>query len=227
MQKLSYFTFFEKCLWIFSTILITVSFFIGGGSHELSLLASLIGVTSLLFLAKGNVVGQALTIIFSLLYGYISFELAYYGEMITYLCMTAPAAFAAMIAWIKNPYKENKSEVAVGIITLKKFLRIILLSVAVTVLFYFILKYFNTAYLPLSTLSVTTSFIAVALTYYRSEFYALAYAVNDLVLITLWSFASIQNLSYLTMIICFVLFLVNDIYAYCNWRKMKVRQQNS
>lgn len=46
----------------------------------------------LIFNAKGNPAGQLLTVIFSLLYGSISFTFAYYGEMITYLGMTMPMA---------------------------------------------------------------------------------------------------------------------------------------
>ena len=75
-----------------------------------------------------------------------------------------------------------------------------------------------------STLSVTTSFIAVYLTFRRSPYFALAYAANDIVLIVLWILASVQNISYLFVMICFVLFLVNDIYGYISWRKMKIRQ---
>lgn len=48
-----------------------------------------------------------------------------------------------------------------------------------TVLFYFVLEYFDTSYLIPSTISVTTSFLAVYLTFRRSSSFALAYAAND------------------------------------------------
>ena len=46
-------------------------------------------------------------IVFSLLYGVVSFTFAYYGEMITYLGMTAPMALFALISWMRNPYKRQ------------------------------------------------------------------------------------------------------------------------
>ena len=187
--------------------------------------ASLIGVTSLIFNAKGNPIGQVLMVIFSLLYGVISYTFAYYGEMITYLGMTMPMAVVALIAWLKNPYKGNKAEVKVNSISKAETLLMWVITAAVTVLFYFILKYFNTANIIPSTLSVTTSFVAVYLTFRRSPFFALAYAANDIVLIVLWVMASICDTKYISVVVCFMAFLVNDIYGYVNWQKMRRRQE--
>lgn len=95
----------------------------------------------------------------------------------------------------------------------------------ITFLFYWILKAFHTENLLPSTLSVTTSFIAVYLTFRRSPFFALAYAANDVVLIVLWILATIENLSYLSVVICFIMFLVNDVYGFINWLKMREKQK--
>ena len=91
-------------------------------------------------------------------------------------------------------------------------------------MFYYILKAFNTANIFFSTVSIATSFIACYLTFVRSPYYALAYAANDIVLIILWSFAAIENMSYIPMIVCFILFLVNDFYGFVSWRNMYKRQ---
>ena len=80
------------------------------------------------------------------------------------------------------------------------------LSVVVTAVLYFVLRYFGTANLLFSTISVTTSFIAAYLTYLRSPYYGLGYASNDIVLIVLWVLMSIEDISYLPMIACFVAF---------------------
>lgn len=129
-------------------------------------------------------------IIFSLLYGVISYAFSYYGEMITYLGMTAPMALFALITWLKNPYRGNRAEVAVNRIGKWELCGMYVLTAVVTVGFYFILDYFETANMIPSTLSVTTSFIAVYLTFRRSPYFALAYAANDVVLIVLWTLAA-------------------------------------
>lgn len=214
---------FELALWLTSVISITVSFILSGTADYLTVISSLIGVTALIFIAKGYVIGQILLIVFSVFYGIVSFFFSYYGEMITYLGMSAPAAVAAVISWMKHPYKDTK-EVEISRLTKKQLIIGILSTVAVSAVFYFILGALNNASLAVSTLSVTTSFIASYLTYYRSPYYAIGYAVKDLVLIVLWVIATIESISYLPMVICFIMFFANDIYGFISWKKMQKRQ---
>ncbi|MDF3128705.1 nicotinamide riboside transporter PnuC [Kiritimatiellaeota bacterium B1221] len=221
---LSYFTKSELALWWTSLAAIGISFTLFDRSHYLILAASFIGVTSLIFNAKGNPFGQFLMVIFSLLYGVISFSFSYYGEMITYLGMTMPMAFFALISWLRHPYHGRKTEVAVNKIFRREWGMMWGLALWVTMVFYYVLRYFDTAYLLLSTLSVTTSFVAVYLTFRRSPYYAVGYAANDVVLILLWVLASRKELSYLSVVVCFSAFLVNDLYGFFNWRRMARRQ---
>jgi len=222
-----YFSKAEIILWLSSVSLIIGSFCIFDKENYLTLAASLIGVTSLIFNAKGNPFGQFLMVIFSLLYGIISYSFDYYGEMITYLGMTMPMAVFALISWLKNPYKNNKAEVKVNSISKKETVFMWIGAAIVSVMFYFILKHFNTANILPSTLSVTTSFVAVYLTFRRSPLFALAYASNDIVLIVLWIMASVHDARYISVVVCFIAFLVNDIYGYVNWQRMKKRQSES
>ena len=166
-------------------------------------------------------------IIFSILYGIISFRASYYGEMITYLGMTAPMAVFALVSWLKNPYNKNKTEVEVNHLKKKEIILMIALTIIVTVTFYYILAGFHTANLIPCTISVTTSFLAVYLTFRRSAFYALAYAANDLVLIALWALAAFSATSYLSVVICFIVFLINDIYGFISWSDMQKRQEKA
>ncbi len=227
MKKLiSYFSRSEQILWSGSAGLVLLSFLTFDQENFMTLAASLIGVTSLIFNAKGNPIGQALMILFSLLYGIISYSFSYYGEMITYLGMTAPMALFALISWLRNPYNGNRAEVAVNRICKGETVFMCVLTAVVTVAFYFILDYFNTANILPSTVSVTTTFLAVYLTFRRSPYFALAYAANDLVLIALWILAAREDISYLSVIICFVMFLVNDLYGFMSWKRMEMRQHN-
>lgn len=228
MKKIiGYFSKIEISIWLSSVFFITVSFLLFDRVNYLTLAASLIGVTSLIFNAKGNPFGQLLMIVFSFFYGIISYSFSYYGEMITYLGMTMPMAFFALIAWLKNPYKGNKAEVKVsGVGRLEQFF-MWLLTLCVTLIFYFILKYFNTENILPSTLSVTTSFLAVYLTFRRSPFFALAYAANDIILIILWILASTVSTRYISVVVCFIAFLFNDLYGFISWQKMKKRQNGS
>jgi nicotinamide mononucleotide transporter PnuC len=223
----SYFSKTDMTLWLSSVTLILCSYFVFDRNGYVTVIASLIGVTSLIFNAKGNPFGQLLMVLFSLLYGIISFRFAYYGEMVTYLGMTMPMAVLAMISWLRNPYRGNKAEVKVNSISKTETLLMGIGAVIVSILFYFILKHFHTANIIPSTISVTTSFIAVYLTFRRSPYFALAYAANDVVLIVLWIMASIRDIRYVSVTVCFLVFLVNDIYGYIRWREMRQRQREN
>jgi len=226
-KLLNYFNLTEKLIWSISVIVIIVSFFLFENDGYLTLVASLIGVTSLIFCAKGNPFGQFLMIIFAIIYSIISFSFQYYGEMLTYLGMSLPMAVFSLISWLKNPFNENKSEVRVNKITRKEVAFMSGLTLVVTVAFYFILEYFNTANLIPSTFSVSTSFLAAYLTFRRSPYFALAYASNDIVLIVLWVLASFKDISYISVVICFVVFLVNDLYGFISWLRMMKRQEKA
>ena len=217
---------FELLLYIISVTIVTVAFLIPEKKDYLNLIASLVGVTALIFLAKGYVIGQVLIVAFSVLYGIISFHFKYYGELITYVFMTLPMAILAMISWIKNPYKDT-GVVKISRVTKKALIILSLLSAVVTVIFYFILDYFNTSSIFWSTISITTSFVAASLTFLRSPYYAIAYATNDIVLIILWTLATMESVSYFPMVICFAVFLFNDIYGFINWIKMEKGQKKS
>jgi nicotinamide riboside transporter PnuC len=139
--------------------------------------------------------------------------------------MSLPAAVAATVSWIKNPYGAT-DVVKVSKMTKRKTTLMFIISVPVTVLFYFLLALLKTPNLIFSTLSVTTSFIASYLSFMRSPYFALAYATNDVVLIVLWILAAAEDISYLPMVLCFVMFLLNDCYGFISWKRME-RLQNS
>lgn len=224
-EYLTYFSLLEWLLWGISVIAITGAFLIFDRSNVLTLTASLIGVTSLIFIAKGNVIGQVLMLAFCLLYAIISYTYAYYGEMITYLGMALPMTIVGMITWLKNPFEKGKAEVKVNHVQPKEYGLMAILTIAVTAGFYFILQTLGTSNLLVSTLSIATSFIPAYLAFRRSPYYALGYVFNDAVLVVLWIMASIENTAYVSIVVCFIAFLANDVYGFFSWKKMSKRQR--
>ena len=208
----------EWWVWICSLFVIIASNFWSGNVEVLTLAAACIGVTSLVLAAKGNVWSQILMIIFSILYGIISWQFRYWGEMITYLGMTMPMAIWSTITWIKNPSDSGK-EVEIQKLTGKHVIMLLVSGSLVTVLFYGILAALKTPNIIFSTLSVTTSFFAASLTMLRSSYYAVGYAANDIILIVLWVLASIQEPHYISVTIIFVIFFFYDVYGFISWKK--------
>lgn len=216
---------FEKCLWAFSFVGICVCYALTPDKSLLSLAASLIGVTALIFVAKGDVVGQVLCVVFAVFYAIVSWQMRYYGEIFTYAFMSAPIALMSVITWLRNPYSEH--EVRVRTLNWRQWIALTCLACVVTAVFYFILDYFDTPNIIFGTLSVFTSFMASGLTMLRSEYYGMWYGLNDIVLIVLWVLASIEDVSYAPMVACFGIFLINDAYGFINWQRIKKRQKSN
>ena len=92
----------EWCLWLGSLFIVIVSNVLADKFDLITMVAACVGITSLVFAAKGNVWSQILMVLFSILYGIISWRFHYWGEMITYLGMTMPMAIWSTIKCIKN-----------------------------------------------------------------------------------------------------------------------------
>lgn len=214
----------EWSIWLGSIIIVLISNLATKDFDLLTLVAALAGVTSLIFAAKGNVWGQVLMILFSILYGIISFRFRYWGEMMTYLGMTLPMAVWSTITWIENPSENNGNEVQIQSLSKKHIVALCISGIIVTAVFYYILKSFNTPNIIFSTISIITSFIAASLTMLRSLYYAVWYAVNDVVLIILWVLASLKDPAYIPVVVNFSIFFMNDMYGFMSWKQRELEQ---
>lgn len=214
----------EYIIWAISVVVVTITHFLSPEKDWLNWIASLIGVTSLILIARGYPLGMIVCAGFGCIYAIASFRSGYYGEMITYAGMTAPISVVSFVTWLKNPYGKT-AEVKIAKLTPKVLTIVALLTIVVTTAFYFILGALNTTNLIVSTISVATSFVAVTFTVLRSPYYAIGYACNDVVLIVLWLMESFRDPSYLTIVACFVVFLLNDLYGFICWIKRQRKQK--
>ena len=216
----------ELTAWVLSLTLIMLSQLLLGNTEWAFMVVSMVGISALIYTAKGHVMGPLIMILFSITYSLISLSFDYYGEAITYGGMTLPMSILALIAWVKHPSSE-KNQVKTAVLTKREWLICGLYAILVTGALGIVLYLFDTPNLVLSTISVTTSFVAVYLTYKRSQYYAVAYALNDLILIGLWVYASTTHEAYMPLVVCFSLFLIYDIYGYIAWNKMSNKQKST
>ena len=220
----------EWILWSLSLAVVLgsnlVSCLLKGSADPVNLIAVCIGVTALIFVARGDVWGQILTVVFAVLYGIAAWRVRYWGEILTYLGMSAPIAAMAVVSWLKNPYNGNRNEVKIHRLTGGQKWFMFASAAAVTAVFYYILAALDTPNLLFSTLSVTTSYLASYLTFQRNSWYGFAYAANDVVLIILWILASCEDIANLPMIACFVMFFCNDMYGFVSWKKRERKQRS-
>ena len=51
---------------------------------------------------------------------------------------------------------------------------------------------------------------------------SLIFATNDIVLIVLWTLASLENPAYIPVVVNFTIFFFNDMYGFISWRRREI-----
>jgi len=216
-----------EIFFLFSSLLaITLCFIFGADKNIFSFIVSLVGVVSVLTVAKGLVIAPFINIVYNILYAIISIIQGYYGEAIIYIGLMIPICVLSIISWLKNKNKENTDVVEVNKIKGKEYMYLAIATVLATVAFYFLLKVLNTNQLIISTISLITSIVASYLMLRRCSYYALGFILNDVILIILWSLVVVESgIGYLPTVISFSVFLINDIYGFIHWKWEEKKQQ--
>lgn len=224
-RVLKYFTPVEWILWLSGLAVITVAFAVTSERSVLSYLSSIAGVTCVIFNAKGNVLGQVVSIVFGVLYGIYAYTQHYYGEMLIYFCLMIPIHIISIITWLRNKFNGRAHEVKINTLHRTEFIMTAVGAAVVTVAFYFLLEALNTDNLYVSTISLTASITAAYLMLRRCEYFSICFILNDVILIVLWSMKfSTVGPEVLPSVMAFILFLLNDSYCYISWRRIKKRQ---
>ncbi len=213
-------------VWGISILLIVISYFLSPAGGLINSITSLLGVTAIIFVAKGQVLGQVLLASFAVLYGVVSYFQGYYGETAICIFLSLPLAAFAIITWYKNPYGDS-GEVSIRRLKWRDWLLLLPLTAVVTTFMYFLLSYLGTSNIIWSTFSIATSFLAAGLTVLRSPYFALGYVFNDIVLIVLWVSAALGDPSAISMVFCFLGFLLNDSYSFVCWRIREKKQKTA
>lgn len=191
-----------------------------------SYIVSIVGVVSVLTVAKGLIIAPFINIGYNILYAIISIFQHFYGEAIIYIGLMIPISVASIISWLKNKNKENQSVVEINKIHGMEYLYLFIGALMATVAFYFILKALNTSELIISTISLITSVVASYLMLRRCSYYALGFVANDIVLIVLWSMVVVNSgIQFLPSVISFCIFLINDIYGFIHWKIEEKKQE--
>ncbi len=188
---------------------------------------SLFGILSVFFLAKGKMIGNVLGVVQSVLYIVISYFNAFYGEVLLCCCIYIPINIASIISWARNLNEKDKIVIINKSLGWVEWVVSILSAVVISIGIYFLLDYFNTANLLVSTLSVFSSLMAGHLVIRRSEYNFAFYILNNIVCICLWLYVILQNnkVGYITTIVQYCMFLILNILGVINWAKIKKSQE--
>lgn len=218
---------FEILLLSVSLVVTVTIFFSGREKNPWSLLSSVFGIVCVIFTAKGNPVAQYISILFAVFYSVVSYQSKYYGEMLIYLFLMIPIHVGCIVSWIRSRRSPESAEVKINSLSKREYLLMALADCIVTAAFYFLLRALHTDELLVSTISLVSSVSAAYLMLRRSEYYAVCFIANDLILLVLWGLRVYHyGVSSLPTLITFVVFLINDVYGFFAW-KIRRREQNA
>lgn len=177
--------------------------------------------------AKGKVITQIFGILTFIFYIYTSYSKQLYGEAILYLVILLPMYVYGLIHWLAYRDKDEKVVIVRSNLSKKEWLVFLLSFVCVSVGVYYLLKALNTAQLIVSTLSFISMLPAMYLLMRRCKWNQVAFLLNDLFVPILWLVLVINgDLSFISVVICFVFQLVYDIYGIFEWIKLEKKQNN-
>lgn len=217
---------FEILLLSVSLVSTVTIFCLGKEKSIWSLLSSVSGIVCVIFTAKGNPVAQYLSIVFAVFYSIVSYQSKYYGEMLIYLFLMIPIHAACILSWIRNRRNPESAEVKINTLRPREYILMGIADCLVTVAFYFLLKALGTAELIVSTVSLVSSVSAAYLMLRRSEYYAVCFIVNDVILLLLWGLRVYHyGPASLPTLVTFAVFLINDVYGFFAWKRRKKRQE--
>ena len=215
---------FEKILLFGSVILVSLVGIIFK-SDLLTIICSIVGIITVLLLAKGKNLGQIFGLLIVALYSIVSFKNGYYGEVIIYLFIMLPMYIIGIISWVRHQNK-NTNTVEVNKIKIKEWIIVFFVSIICFIGIYFLLKVFNTNQLFISSLSVVDSLFAIYLGVRRSKYSFYFYVVNDLILILLWGIPVIYGkIILIPMVFNPLINLINDMYGIYNWKNLEKKQR--
>ena len=188
-------------------------------STILTIICSITGILCALMQAKGKIMSQFIGLVLVVLYSILSFENKYYGEVLIYIFIMLPLFVSGIISWIKNVDKEtnivNENE-----LSKKEWIILTTISIILFIGLYYLLKYFNTSQLFVSTLSMVTSLFATYLVARRSKYGFLFYIGNDIILFILWGMPVIYGqLILIPMLISPLIYFINDSYGWISWNR--------
>ena len=210
-----------------SFLALIICFIFTVDKNYLSLVCSLIGVFYVMLSSKGFFWAPIVNIVYCIMYIILAFSQQYYGEVILNGCFILPLAVVATIKWLKDKNARVNNIVKVAKLPWQEYLYITIIAIIASFGIYFMLLALNTAETIVSTAVFVFSIVGTYLMYRRSSYYALAFILNNIALIILWTISVVNNgLEYLPMVISFSIFLILNSYGLIRWKLQEKNQNN-
>lgn len=209
---------FEK-LWLSIATVLIIALSIFWKDNLIGIITSLTGVWCVILVAKGKILNYYVGIINVILYAYISFGWAYYGEVMLNLGYYLPLQFVGIVFW-KNNLNKNKTEVIAKRMSTKSIIFWSIVCSAAILAYGYILKALGGSLPFFDSTSTVLSVIAMIFMILRYLEQWVLWIIVNIVSIILWWYTMLQGGTDISILLMWVAYLFNAIWGLVNWVKM-------
>lgn len=214
----------ERCWLAFICLLQITVWFLHKDTLFMFTLA-ITGSLSLVFEAKGKIVGLYFAIINAVLYTINCWDIKLYGEVMYNLIFSIPVSIVAIIHWKKN--MASTGEVIFRAMSKKLMISIAVLTVVSTFTYAEVLNMLGGNLTFMDSLTTVVSIIAGFLFLLRFSEQWLMWVIVNILAIAMWIMVLLSgDSSALMVIIMKTTNLLNCLYGYFNWKKIEKNVAN-
>ena len=212
---------FEK-LWLLAFTAVNTYLFFAWHDSWIGLTASLTGMLCVVLTAKARISSFYFGLVNILTYSYVAYKSAYYGDVMLNMLYFLPMTFVGIYFWKKNVKKDKKSKtVVVKSLSWKNKAYWLVLSLIVVFVYGMFLRWLNGTLPFVDSVTTIFSIVATIMLTKRLTDQWFYWILVDVWSVFMWVFIFLRDGNEISMLVMWSAFLVNAVYGYYNWRKMK------
>ena len=186
--------------------------------NAIAMISALCGITYTFIAGKGNPICYLFGIVGSSFYCILSFNNALWGNLLLYALYYVPMQTIGYFQWMKN-LREGTSEIVKIKLPLKELSHLILVTIILVIVAYFILRYYKDAHPLLDSITTVLSLSGMYLTVRRSIEQWQCWMVVNFLSLLMWINVAINGAKVYSTVIMWVVYLFLAFYFYFDWKK--------
>jgi len=182
----------------------------------LKIIASVCGVIYMLGVAKEKRTSQVFGFINTAIYAYLMFSDKVYGSAIYNAFYCLPMLVYTYFTWGKS---KEKSKLKVTSYSITDRCHLIMGAIILVTVYYVIATRFGVNYALVDALTITCGVFGMYAISKKKIEQWYAFIIVNIANISMWIIESIKNPSNATMVLMFVIYMINNIYGFFVWKK--------
>ena len=217
---------YEKIwLFVFTCVILILSIY--WKDSPIGIIASLAGIWNVVLVAKGKIANYYFGIVAVTTYAFVAFTQKYYGEVMLNMIYFFPMQFIGFYLWRKRKASKTQDSVKVVYMTNKQRGVWLIITIAATISYGFILKKLGGNLPFFDSASTIMSVIAMVLMVFAFVEQWILWIIVDIVSIIMWVAVMIKGGNDIAVLIMWFAFLVNAVYGLYNWVQLAKNQKPS